>query len=163
MSTAYWIKRAMLVLGAITAITIISTQALAASACKKINGTFTLQPVSGSACPSSIGICASNTYRGDLKGTSMFVGSSLAPNVDTPATSVVLLTGDNTIQTKGGTLLTKDAIVLATTGRGEFAEVDTVVGGTGEWAGATGRITATGTFDAANGGAGDYSGEICTP
>ena len=76
---------------------------------------------------------------------------------------MVLLTGDNAIQTPDGTLFTKDAIVLRTTGAGEFAEVDVVVGGTGEWTGATGTLTATGTFTALAGGEGRYEGEICTP
>jgi hypothetical protein len=33
--------------------------------------------------------------------------------------------------------MTKDAIVLKTTSAGDFAEVDTIVGGTGGWAGST--------------------------
>ncbi|HKZ86248.1 MAG TPA: hypothetical protein VJ793_21650 [Anaerolineae bacterium] len=83
--------------------------------------------------------------------------------MDTPTTSVVILTGDNLIQTARGTLMTKDAIVLQTTGAGDFVEVDTIVGGTGEWAGATGSISAIGTFTAAAGGEGAYTGEVCTP
>jgi hypothetical protein len=59
--------------------------------------------------------------------------------------------------------MTQDAIVLRTTGAGEFAEVDTVVGGTGDWSGATGVIQATGKFTFAAGGTGEYSGKICTP
>ena len=58
--------------------------------------------------------------------------------------------------------MTKDAIVLQTTGAGDFAEVDTIVGGTGEWAGTTGSITAFGKFTGA-GGEGAYTGEVCTP
>jgi hypothetical protein len=76
---------------------------------------------------------------------------------------VVLLTGDDHVTTKAGTLDTKHAIGLRTTGAGEFAEVDTVVGGTGEWAGATGAIRAQGTFSATAGGGGDYVGQLCTP
>jgi hypothetical protein len=157
-----WSKRIMIALGTIVVLVLISSQAFAAS-CKKVNGKFTLQPVSGSECQSSVGICATGTYSGSITGMSMFVGTSLIQTIDTPTTAVLLLTGDNAIQTKGGTLLTKDAIVLATSGAGEFAEVDTVVGGTGEWAGATGRFTAIGTFTLEAGGAATYSGEICGP
>jgi hypothetical protein len=57
-------------------------------------------------------------------------------------------------------LLTKDAISLDTAGNGEFAEVDTIVGGTGLWAGYTGKLTATGTF-ADGSGEGTYSGLAC--
>jgi hypothetical protein len=75
-----------------------------------------------------------------------------------------VLTGDNQFSvTGGGTLSTKDAIVLRTSGAGEFAEVDTVVGGTGVFAGTTGVLRAQGTFTATTGGSGDYVGELCTP
>lgn len=75
---------------------------------------------------------------------------------------MVVLTGDNTFHTGGGDFFTKDAIVLSTVGAGEFSEVDVVTGGTGEWAGATGVLIASGTF--ANGaGEGVIDGEICTP
>lgn len=74
-----------------------------------------------------------------------------------------LITGNNIIHTNKGDLMTQDAIVLRTTGAGEFAEVDTVVGGTGDWAGATGVIQAVGTFTFEAGGTGNYSGQICIP
>lgn len=78
------------------------------------------------------------------------------PTIDTA------VTGDNTYTTSGGQFFTKDAIVLSTVGDGDFAEVDIVTGGSGDWAGATGALTATGTF--ANGiGEGFITGEICVP
>jgi hypothetical protein len=52
--------------------------------------------------------------------------------------------------------------MLRTIGGGEFAEVDTVVGGTGDFAGASGVIRGTGTSTATTVD-GDYAGEICTP
>jgi hypothetical protein len=119
-------------------------------------------PVPAERYTPALGLCTNGTYKGGLKGTSIFIGSSITPTADTPTTSVVLLTGGNRIETKHGTLMTKDAIVLRTTGAGEFAEVDTIVGGTGEWVGANGQIIASGTFTAA-GGEGEYSGEICMP
>lgn len=101
------------------------------------------------------------TYRGAISGTSFFVGSNQLTTADTPVTSVILLTGDNAIQTRAGTLMTKDAIVFKTTGAGEFAEVDTIVGGTGDFAGATGTLTATGALSGGM-GEGVFSGEVCT-
>ncbi|MBI3943667.1 MAG: hypothetical protein HY326_11695 [Chloroflexi bacterium] len=139
------------------------SSASAAQSCQKISGKFTLQPVSGPACTSPVGICATGSYKGDVAGTSSFTGTSVIPTADTPTTAAVLLTGDNLFHTKGGDLLTKDAIVLRTTGAGEFAEVDTIVGGTGKWAGASGAFQATGTFTSAAGGEGEYRGEVCFP
>jgi hypothetical protein len=156
-----WLRMAFLATVAALALTL-SSGALAASGCKKINGKLTLQPLP-TPCASAINVCATGTYQGDLKGTSSFTGTSFTPTVDSPATGVFLLTGDNTITTSGGTLITKDAIVLRNGGSGDFAEVDTIIGGTGEWSGATGFINATGIFDFASGGTGDYTGQVCTP
>jgi len=136
--------------------------AIAAPACRKVSGKFTLQPVSGPTCTSPVGICATGVYQGGIKGDSQFTGTSLNLTVDTSTTGVVLLTGDNVIHTDDGDLMTKDAIVLDTAGAGDFAELDTVIGGTGAWAGAAGHLSANGTFTSA-GGEGDYSGEICLP
>lgn len=140
-----------------------SSEVDAGAGCSKAKGRFTLEPVTGPACLSPVGICAAGAYTGDMAGTSFFTASSVIATVDTPTTSVVLVTGDNVFQTDGGQLTTKDAITLKTTGAGEFAEVDTVVAGSGEWSGATGVIQATGTFSAAAGGDGRYEGELCVP
>jgi hypothetical protein len=140
----------------------IATQALAATACKKVKGKFTLQAFTGADCTSAVDICATGHFSGDFAGTSVFIGSSVIPSADTPTTGVVFLTGDTTLTTDGGLLLTKDAISLSTTGNGEFGEVDTIVGGTGKWQGYTGKFTATGTFINGAGG-GTYNGEVCAP
>ncbi|HRC86994.1 MAG TPA: hypothetical protein PK413_15405 [Thermoanaerobaculia bacterium] len=137
-----------------------SSAATAEPLCRKIHGRLLLAASTEPGCTSPIGLCANATLSGSLRGESDFVGSSFVPTVDTGATGVLILTGDNTLHLRGGDLLTKDAVVLATTGAGEFAEVDTVVGGTGFWEGAHGKYTATGLF--ANGsGQGSYEGEIC--
>lgn len=132
------------------------------SRCKRVRARVTLQASATNDCESPIDLCATGSLRGDLAGTSSFIGTSSTGTADTPTTGVVLLTGDNRIETNDGVLLTKDAIVLKTTGAGEFAEVDEIVGGSGEYEGASGTLTATGTF--ANGvGEGVLSGEVCVP
>lgn len=149
------------------ALTLVLLPLAAASAaadadCRRVRSHLTLEADPVPACGSPIGLCAAATLRGSLRATTEFVGTSFVATDDTPATAVVLLTGDNTFHADGGDLFTKDAIVLSTVGDGEFAEVDVVVGGTGEWAGASGVLTATGTF--ANGvGEGILEGSICTP
>ena len=157
-----WLRFAILAVLAL-AVLGLTSGALAASKCQRVEGRFTLQPVSGPACLSAVGVCAAGTYHGDLKGGSAFMGTSLIQTVDTPTTGVVLLTGDNLIHTAGGDLMTKDAIVLKTTGAGDFAEVDTIVAGSGEWVETTGTLRAQGTFTPAAGGQGNYTGEICRP
>jgi len=137
------------------------SNAEAAQQCKRVHGEFVLTPLTGPACTSSVGICATGVYRGGIEGESLFIASSVIQTVDTPTTSVILVTGDNTISSPDGDVFTKDAITLQTTGDGAFAEVDVLVGGIGEWLGATGTLTATGTFSATEGGSGRYEGEVC--
>src|SRR5262245_9943327 len=81
-------------------------EASAAPRCKRIKGEIVLTPVSGPECNSAVSICGAGKLSGSLEGTSFFVGSSLGQTVDTPSTSVVLLTGDNRIETRRGALLT---------------------------------------------------------
>jgi hypothetical protein len=136
--------------------------AAASPNCHAIIGTVRLAASTSGPCSSPIALCATGELRGTLRGNSDFTGTSSLPTVDTAATSVVLLTGDNVIHTRRGDLFTKDAIVLATAGDGDFAEVDTILGGTGALAGATGHLSAIGTF-AAGVGDGTYVGELCVP
>lgn len=129
--------------------------------CKALHGRVDLA-VSAEPCGSATGLCANGILHGAIQANSEFVGTSAVPTVDTAATGVLVLTGDNTIHTRDGDILTKDSIVLDTGGDGEFAEVDTIVGGTGSYAGATGYLVATGTF-ANGGGVGVYTGKVCLP
>jgi hypothetical protein len=99
---------------------------------------------------------------GQLKGDVFFSATEYLMSGDTPATGVVFVTGDAVFTTRCGTLLAKDAISRAINGNGEYAEVDTVVGGTGCYAGATGRLVAAGSATA-EGASGSYDGEICLP
>jgi hypothetical protein len=146
-NSSNWTKLVVITVIAVIALIIVSGVATASSNCKKVNGKLILNPDT------------TGSYSGDIKGNSAFTGTSFTPT-DIP--DVAVLTGNNIIHTDDGDLMTQDAIVLRTTGAGEFAEVDTVVGGSGAWAGATGVIQATGKFTFAAGGTGDYSGEICT-
>lgn len=159
--SAKWVRVALVALVAVLMLMLVGSEASAADRCQKVAGMFTLQPVT-EGCTSPVGICATGVYRGVISATSSFTGSSVTTTADTPTTSVILLTGDNRIETRNGALMTKDAIVLQTTGDGDFAEVDTIVGGTGAWAGATGTLKAVGVFGA-SGGEGTYVGQVCKP
>lgn len=141
---------------------LVAGPAFAGPVCKKVHSHLFIEADPEPTCGSAIDLCAAATLQGSLQATTEFVGTSFVPTVDTAVTAVVLLTGDNTFHTSRGQLFTKDAIVLSTVGDGDFSEVDVVVGGTGDYAGATGVLTATGTF--VNGiGEGVIEGEICTP
>lgn len=131
--------------------------------CRKVHSHLFIEADPVPTCGSEIGLCATATTFGSLRATTDFVGRSLQVAAqDGETVLVVQITGDNTFHTDDGDFFTKDAIVLSTGPGGEFAEVDVVLGGTGDWAGATGVLTATGTFVGGI-GEGIIEGEICTP
>jgi hypothetical protein len=151
---------ALMLLGAITLFGASGNARGAEPSCRDIQGTFTVQTSTGGECESPVGLCGTVEWRGDLRAMSSFVATSSIETVDSPVTSVLVFTGDATLSARGGTLVTKDAIVFRLTGSGDFAEVDTIVGGTGAFAGATGAWRASGTFSG-NVGEGRYAGTIC--
>jgi len=126
--------------------------------CHTRHGSVTIQIVTDFTCTSDVHLCANVQFLGGLHGESSFVGTSLNASIDVAATGIVFLTGDNHIRTREGDLFVKDAIVFNTTGEAEFSEVDTIVGGTGEYEGATGRLQAVGKNNE-----GSFVVEICTP
>jgi hypothetical protein len=66
------------------------------------------------------------------------------------------------VRGKEGTLLIKNAGAYRTVGDGDIVDVQVITGGTGELAGATGVLRASGTFvDGA--GESEYIGSICLP
>jgi len=133
--------------------------------CRTVSGHITDQPFAGAECASPLGQCSSGRFYGALKGEFVASATSFTPSGDTAATGVVSFTADLVLHTKDGDLFLKDAGAFNTTpgGRGEHATVTTVTGGTGLWAGASGRLLETGTFTQEDGGYSDYAGEICTP
>jgi hypothetical protein len=129
--------------------------------CQPLHGVVRVTEVFDN-CASPIGLCLAGEFRGVLNGSSDIVATTAAPTVDTAATGVLSVTGDNTIHLEDGDLSTKDTVIFAPNGRGEFAEVDVIVGGTGAYAGASGRYVISGLFTNGEGEA-SYEGEICRP
>jgi len=115
-------------------------------------------------CTSPVGLCTAGVYQGEwfLEGTTSFVADALAPSAGLPgaveAPTTLSYSGLLTITTPDGTLTTRDTGIFDTA-NGLFAARDLVVGGTGDFAGATGYIFWTGTgvteFDARS------TGELC--
>ena len=133
--------------------------------CQTVKGHITDQPFAGAECASPLGQCSAGRFYGVLKGNFIAAATSYTPTRDTTTTCFFCYSDDRVLHTKEGDLSLKDAGAFNTTpgSRGEHATVTTVTGGTGRWAGATGRLMETGTFTQEDGGYSDYEGEICTP
>lgn len=133
--------------------------------CQTVSGHITDGPFAGAECASPLGQCSAGRFYGVLKGEFVASATSFTPSGDTATTGVISFTADLVLHTKDGDLFLKDAGVFNTTpgGRGEHATVTTVMGGSGRWAGASGRLLETGTFTQEDGGYSVYAGEICTP
>lgn len=105
---------------------------------------------------------AQGRLAGGIRGTDNFsmrfedLGEPLA------GTTVSHFVGRSLIETRTGDI---DMLVAGAfdTASGRFSDLLTVVGGTGEWEGATGQVHLFGTFDFSTGaGQSDYRGDICT-
>lgn len=159
------IATAILLAVSLTAAALLSAPAgkAAATKCKNVRGHVTSQTLTEN-CPSPIGLCAAGQFYGAIRGELILVATSLTPTHDTPVTGVYMYTADDVIKTKEGDIYTKDAGALNLTpgSTGDDVSIITITGGTGAYAGATGRLRAYGTFSEA-GGEFSYEGELCTP
>jgi hypothetical protein len=153
--------------GMLAAVLLPAASAHATTGCRQVSGEYTEHPVTGPDCTSPIGLCIAATYRGDVKGDAQARATSLVSTADSPITSVQLFTSDTTITGKvagrSGTLVIKNAGAFASTGDGSIVDLQTIVGGTGGLARATGALRAQGTFTFPDGGRSRYTGTVCLP
>jgi hypothetical protein len=159
-------KRTAPVVLAMVALAMASTNANAQS-CQSVSGHYVEQAVQ-EGCTSPLGLCIAGEYSGVIKGAFEGIATSLIPTADTPTTGILLFTSDSVIHaqviSKEGDLLIKNAGVFRTTGDGEILDLQVITGGTGQLAGATGVLQASGTFDSESGtGQSTYVGNICLP
>lgn len=135
--------------------------------CNNVNGHFTEQALGPPACNSPVGVCTQGTYSGALRGDFVTVVSTFNPTADTTVTAVAVFTADSTLTTRigrrEGTLLIKNAGALRSSGTGEIVDLQTIVGGTDGFEGASGVIQAIGAFTFAAGGRSEYLGVIGVP
>jgi hypothetical protein len=134
-----------------------------AGECRSVIGQLASR-VTTDACTSPLDLCTLGRYWG-VQGAFGFTATSLTPaaNPDFAQTTVAFYTGDAVIRTKDGDLMIKDAgaFDIGPTSNGDFGAVLAIIGGTGDFVGATGRIRIEGLF--VNGCVDcRYRGEVCT-
>ena len=160
------IRTAIILGGAVSMVSAADTAPSNSPRCIRVSGFFDEQVVT-SGCSSAVGLCTGSRYQGDLIADSFFTASTIVPTTDTPDTGVVFATGESILTNarvggKRGSLTIKNAAVFHTAGDGELLDVQTIVGGSDDLAGATGVIRAVGNF--VNGaGRSTFDGSICLP
>jgi hypothetical protein len=150
--------------GAVLAIVLaLSSAHLRAATCKTTEGTFTSNLVPPPACQSPIGLCTIGTLDGKFPETYDFVIDTFdQPDLSGPA----VYTGHSVItRTHGGaTLLGQDSGVMTFTGptTATFVTTVNIVGGTKQFANATGQYVATGQLNFLTGEAsGTFTSTVC--
>jgi hypothetical protein len=154
-------------------LTRLATLALCAAAppvlavCTTVKGTFDETQVVGPACLSPVGLCSVSQISGELQGRARFTASSIIPNMDGALTGLVFITGDIVIigarlGSRSGNVYLKNGAVYRTVGAGDLSDVQVVVGGDGDFAGASGAVRVSGTL--LNGsGTSRFEGTVCFP
>ena len=137
-----------------------ATASEAGSSSFQLRGTF--QNISNFSCPASpIGTCSSFNSIGVIHGSGVVVVDGFFP----PPSPSGLSNAMTTIHTNRGDLMCSDlAIFDLASSDHPFVDQCTITGGTGHYAGATGFIQESGTFDFANNvGQADYEGKLVLP
>src|SRR5262245_2720197 len=121
-----------------------------AAQCKQVRGHFE-ERLATEGCTSPVGLCTVAEMFGALRGEALFTASSIIPSADTIITDVVFVIGDTVVvdaQLAGGhgTLSIKNAAAFRTVEPGDLADAQTIIGGTEDFAGATGSLRISGTF-----------------
>ena len=163
------IRRLLLALaGAALVVLTASGTADAGVACKSVEGSYDEHIAAGTVCDSPVGLCIAGDYKGDIKGAFTGSATALIPTGDTPVTTVTLFTSDSTITAtvhgRRGTLIIKNAGGFTQHPDGSIIDLQTIVGGTGQLAGTSGSLRASGTFSFATGtGHSQWQGTVCLP
>lgn len=157
-------RSAVIGTGALASVLALTSPSQAGTICRTVSGHYQERDASGPDCTSPVGLCIAGEYRGSIRGTFSGEATSLVPTADTPTTGVVLFTSDSRIDARigrdTGRLVIKNAGAFRTVADGSIVDVQTIVGGTGDFAGATGAIRASGTFSAGS-GTSSYTGTVC--
>ena len=135
----------------LVALALAGPAAAARGGCHQVEGDFTAVTIPpGETCPSPV-FCTLGTLTGDLAGTYFFAVHGFGPGGELLAASTITLENGAVIEGSDTSVINAD---------GTFATTVVVVGGSRQYARATGEIVATGHFTE-SGTEGTYAGEIC--
>jgi hypothetical protein len=167
MVTSRFMRRGVMFAASALPLALVASSSHAASLCRDVEGHYIEHDASGSGCSSPVGLCIAGEYFGDVKGSFFGAATTISPTADTPNTAVLSFTSASTITARvahrSGTLIIRNAGVFRTAGTGSIVDLQTIVGGTGGLAGASGDLRASGVFSLATGGRSSYTGTVCLP
>ena len=137
------------------------------SQCFAVRGEFDENAVDAG-CTSPAGICFEGRYFGSIRGP--FAGQvvTLVPTVDPATSNVLLFNSESEIQAqvrgRTGTLIVRNSGAFEVSGEGHIVDLQSIIGGTGELAGASGTLRASGLFaPETSSGSSRYRGTLCLP
>lgn len=166
MSAHRLLRRSLLLTAGALPLTLIASSSHADVLCRSVHGHYTEHAV-GTGCTSPVGLCIAGDYAGSIRGPFAGQANTIVPTADTATTAVALFTSDShidaTVRGRTGTLVIKNAGAFRGAGEGSIVDLQTIVGGTGQLAGASGDLRAQGVFSFATGGESDYEGMLCLP
>lgn len=133
--------------------------------CTPVNGHIDAVVVPKEFCGSPFGLCTRGKMIGGVQGEFNFTVTSFTPSPDQSIPYVALYTGRIVIDTMDGDVLfgtEAGGFNTDPVDDGEFGELLTITGGTGNLKNASGHIAVYGTVNLATGvGSSDYKGELC--
>jgi len=132
--------------------------------CKPVRGHLDEVPLE--ACASPVGLCTVARMSGSIHGDAIFTAATITVSANVALTGVVFVTGDTVVEDAKlaghrGTVAIQNDASFRTTGDNALADVQTIVGGSGDFAGATGSLRISGDFVPGVGGSSTYEGEVC--
>jgi len=149
--------RLLTALALVAAAAVYGAQALASADEQQAHGALRSQVLAAPACTSPVGICTAGRLTGTISGDFVFTATSLQP---TSTPGVLFYTGEIVVHTSRGDVRCQDAGAFQAAAPGGVADICTVTGGTGDWAGVAGHLRIHGTFTFAEGGNSHYEGVI---
>ena len=135
--------------------------------CDELAGPFTSTLNNGPGCSSPIQICTTGDLTGGLTGNYDFTMLTLGPSGNPADPNEFVYTGTSVItDLNGDRIFGQDSGVMHVDpagGDSPFTTTVTFLGGTGKYAGAVGRVVATGVLNFTTGqAAGNYTAVVCS-